>query len=224
MVKTELRRLRESARITEQAIAATLEAAEEGISERELEAVFCRSIVSAGARPLLTCIGVGSRTAMINTIPSDHKLKKGDLIRFDVGCVYESYCSDIARIASFGTPSDKVKQYYQALLDGEQAAINIIKPGITAADVFNKAIAVTRAMGIPHYERHHCGHGIGIECYDLPSITAADTTMLEEGMVINVETPYYELGFAGLQVEDTVVVAKDGFEYLTTYDRSLQVI
>ena len=90
--------------------------------------------------------------------------------------------------------------------------------------MFDRAVEVTRAAGIPHYDRHHCGHGIGIECYDLPSIAAQDTTVLKEGMVVNVETPYYELGFAGLQVEDTVVVTKDGVEYLSTYDRSLQVI
>lgn len=226
MVKTpeEISRLRESARITERAIDATLRAAQEGMSELEMQAIFNRSIVSEGAMPLLTCIGIGSRSSMINTIPSEHKLRKGDLIRFDVGCVFESYCSDIARIASFGTPSTKAKEYYQAVLEGEQAAISIIKPGTTAADVFDRAVEVTRAAGIPHYDRHHCGHGIGIECYDLPSIAAQDTTVLKEGMVVNVETPYYELGFAGLQVEDTIVVTKDGVEYLSTYDRSLQVI
>jgi len=43
-------------------------------------------------------------------------------------------------------------------------------------------------------------------------------------MVINIETPYYEMGFGGIQVEDTVVVKSDGFEYLTSLDRDLLVL
>jgi len=47
-------------------------------------------------------------------------------------------------------------------------------------------------------------HRTGLECYKVPSIAPGDETVLEPGMVINIETPYYELGFVGLQVEDTV--------------------
>jgi Xaa-Pro aminopeptidase len=43
-------------------------------------------------------------------------------------------------------------------------------------------------------------------------------------MVLNVETPYYEIGWAGLQVEDAVLVTETGSEYLTQLDRSLFVV
>ena len=43
-------------------------------------------------------------------------------------------------------------------------------------------------------------------------------------MVFEVETPYYELGFAGLQVEDTVLVTEDGCRLLTRSARELRVI
>ena len=48
--------------------------------------------------------------------------------------------------------------------------------------------------------------------------------VLEEGMVINVETPYYELGFGGVQVEDTIVVTKNGYRFLTKSERKLNSI
>ena len=78
--------------------------------------------------------------------------------------------------------------------------------------------------GISHYQRNHVGHGIGIECYDPPFLTPASDHIIEEGMVLNVETPYYELGFGGVAVEDTFAVTKDGYRFLTKSDRDLFVL
>jgi Xaa-Pro aminopeptidase len=226
MVKTpgEVARLRQAASITEAAVDEVLKSAHEGITEHEMAYVFNNAVLRRDAMPLLTCIGVGPRSALPDVVPSQRRLKKGDIIRFDVGCVYDWYCSDLARIASFGDPPAKAAAYYRAVLCGEQEAIGAMKPGAKTKDIFQIARDVTRASGIPHYERHHCGHGIGLECYDMPSISPGDGTVLDPGMVINIETPYYELGFAGLQVEDTIVVTKDGAESLSVSDRSLRVV
>jgi Xaa-Pro aminopeptidase len=48
--------------------------------------------------------------------------------------------------------------------------------------------------------------------------------MLEAGMVLEVETPYYELGFGGLQVEDTIVVTEQGHRRLTGSSSELALI
>ena len=40
-------------------------------------------------------------------------------------------------------------------------------------------------------------------------------------MVLCVETPYYELGFAGLQIEDVVVITDDGYERISQMERKL---
>ena len=92
------------------------------------------------------------------------------------------------------------------------------------SDIFNVAVQTVRNSGIPHYQRHHCGHGIGLEFYDPPLISPHDHTKIEEGMVLNIETPYYELGFGGLQVEDTVLVTESGVRYLTKSSRELSIL
>jgi len=81
-----------------------------------------------------------------------------------------------------------------------------------------------RREGIPHYNRNHVGHGIGLDGYDVPNLTPSSTEVLEEGMVLCVETPYYELGFAGLQVEDMVRVTRDGVESLMSTAPDLRVV
>jgi Xaa-Pro aminopeptidase len=69
-----------------------------------------------------------------------------------------------------------------------------------------------RESGLPRYERHHVGHGIGVELYEPPILNELEGRPLEAGMVVNVEPPYYEIGFGGFQVEDTVLVTEDGFK------------
>jgi Xaa-Pro aminopeptidase len=145
-------------------------------------------------------------------------------VRFDLGCVFRSYRSDISRTAVLGPPSDKQARYYAAALAGEQAAIAAMKPGVPVSHIFGVAMRVTRAHGIPHYQRHHVGHGIGLEPYDPPTINATTNTPLEPGMVFCVETPYYEHGWGGVQVEDTVEITAQGTRRLTRSSQELIVI
>lgn len=66
------------------------------------------------------------------------------------------------------------------------------------------------------------GHGIGLETYDPPLLAPGDHTKLEAGMVLDIETPYYEIGLGALHVEDTFVVTDDGVELRTSIPRSMQ--
>lgn len=67
------------------------------------------------------------------------------------------------------------------------------------------------------------GHAVGLEVYDAPTLMPDDQTVIEAGMVFEVETPYYELGYGGLQPEDTVLVTESGGQYLTTLSRQFEV-
>jgi Xaa-Pro aminopeptidase len=90
--------------------------------------------------------------------------------------------------------------------------------------VFHAAVAAVRANGIPHFARTHVGHGIGLEVYDIPLLAPSDTTPIEPGMVFQVETPYYELGWAGIQPEDTIVTTESGGQNLTKLSRKFEVL
>jgi len=217
--KEEIVRIKQSAKILQKAVNFAIEQAKRGITEIDLAKVFEKSIIDEGGRILFTVIGFGDRSAYPNAQPSERKLRTGDIIRFDVGCTWKYYCSDMARSIVFGKPTDKQKRYYEAISKGEEKAIEAIKPGIKASDVFNIAMDTVRGI-IPHYKRHHCGHGIGLEVHEQPLISPSNDCVLEEGMTLCIETPYYELGWGGLQVEDEILVTRDGFEFLTYKDTS----
>jgi Xaa-Pro aminopeptidase len=217
--KEEIVRVKQSAKILQKAINCAMEQARKGITEMDLAKVFEKAIIDQGARISFTVIGFGARSAYPNAQPSKRKLRIGDIIRFDVGCTWKYYYGDIARSIVFGKPTDKQRRYYEAISKGEEKAIEAIKPGIRASEVFNIAINTIRGI-IPHYKRHHCGHGIGLEVYEQPLISPSNDCELEEGMTLCIETPYYELGWGGLQVEDEILVTDDGIELLTYKDMS----
>ena len=226
-VKTpeEIGRLEQAVDITEKAFFRSLSFIREGAVEAEIAHVYNTVLAEQGAQAVLTCIGAGPRSALPNVTPSPgYRIKKGDLIRFDVGCLYQHYYADTARIAVLGQPSPKQKDYYRAVKEGEELAIARIRPGVRAPEIFETAVEGVRRAGIPHYQRSHVGHGIGIECYDPPFLTPTSAQVLEEGMVLNVETPYYELGFGGVQIEDTLVVTKNGCRALTKAAKELFII
>ncbi len=224
-VKTpeEVKRLTESVRATEVGFQKIAETLKVGITERELENVFRAGIAETGAVPLFNVICSGHRSAHTNTIPSDRKIVEGDVVRVDAGARLHFYTSDIARTYVVGEPTDTQNRYWKAIVTGLNAALDSMKPGVTAGQIFATAVNATRAAGLPSFKRHHVGHGIGIEVYDMPILAPDNNTKLEEGMVLCVETPIHELGFSGFQVEDTVVVRPNGVELMSTIPHDLSL-
>jgi Xaa-Pro aminopeptidase len=90
--------------------------------------------------------------------------------------------------------------------------------------LFDAAVATVEAHGLAPYRRHHCGHAIGTEVYERPVVAPGWPTVLQAGMVFCVETPFYEIGWGGMMVEDALVVTEEGAEVMTVSDRSLRVI
>jgi Xaa-Pro aminopeptidase len=225
-VKTaeEVRRLRHSARVAELSIEAALAVAREGATERELANAFHGKTIAEGGMPVLGVICTGPRSALSSGQPTDRKLQRGDVIRFDVGGRVEHYRADISRIAVLGEASDKVKTYHRAIRAGLLHAYELIRPGVRTAEVFNAVVETVRKNGLPHYKRNHVGHGIGLDGYDAPNLTPGSNEVFEAGNVICVETPYYEMGFAGLQVEDMLHVTRDGVESLMSTSSELRIV
>src|SRR2546427_671193 len=220
----EVAALEKAALIAEDGIAAVLKMLASGVTERQAARVYEEEVLRKGAEPFFTVVTIGERAALADVYPTDRALRAGDLVRFDLGCLVGPYRSDISRTAVLGKPSEKQARYYSAILAGERAAIAAMKPGVAVSQLFEIAVRVTRENGLPHYQRHHVGHGIGLEPYDPPTINASTSTALEAGMVFCVETPYYEHGWGGVQVEDAVEITPGGSRTLTRSSQDLAII
>lgn len=221
----EVERLRAAARITEDAIHAGIDAARTGSSETDLQLVVASHLAAHGMTPRFVVATIGERSAYSDTPASPRqRAAAGDLIRFDVGGLLDGYWSDLGRTAVVGEPDDMQRFRYDAILEGELAQLAMARPGVLASEVFTVAVDEVERRGLAPYRRHHCGHGIGLEVYEAPIIAPAGDQPLEAGMVFCFETPFYELGWGGMMVEDTLVITDDGCELLSVSDRSLRVV
>jgi Xaa-Pro aminopeptidase len=216
--------LERAAQLAENGIDAALEVAEEGWTERQIAAVVGSTMLAGGGSPRFLVVTAGERSALADAYPTENAWKRGDLLRFDVGCVLDGYWSDMARTAVLGEPTALQQQRYDQLAAGEAEQLERIRPGVTAAEMFTLAMDKVASEGFGPYRRQHCGHGIGLDVYEPPVLNPSFDDELEEGMTFCLETPYYELGWGGMMCEDTVVVTADGHHRFTVSDRSLRVV
>lgn len=232
-IKTEeeIERLRYAVRAVETGMGAAFIAATAGRTEAELERVFRSTVAATGVTPGHFETSAGTRSAASFPASPDYQIQSGDIIRSDCGGRYLGYWADTGRTMVVGNPPTRLARYYEALLAGIDAIIGMIRPGVPISALFTAGVETVREAGIPHYQRHHVGHAIGLEMYEAPILTevarngthrfGAIATVLEPSMVINIELPYYELGLGGLQIEETLVVREAGYEVLTTASRDL---
>lgn len=225
-VKTpdEIEKVTAALRVTELGLKAAWAAFEKGITEKEIQNVFNRTVIAEGAHPGFTLVRFGKGLALGQIPAGDIKLLEGDFAFFDVGVNLNGYKSDIGRLVSFGEPSAITQELFTASKAGQQAAIDLMKPGVLAKDVFQTGVQAVIDAGIPTYKRQHVGHGIGVEYYDLPVLAPSSETPLEANMTFEVETPYYRLGVGGAFIEDTVLVTETGTEILTELSRDLIIL
>lgn len=220
----EISRLTQAARAAESGIKAAIAAMAVGVTERQLVEEYEVAVTRLGARPNFSLIKIGEDAVAGQTRPSSRRLSPGDSVWFDVGLVLNGYWADIARVASLGEPRADVTRAYAAVLNGEQVGIEQARPGMTGGQLFNVVVDAVRQSGLPHYRRQHVGHGIGVEVYDRVLLTPGNEDVLEDGCVVNIETPYYLFGMGAVHVEDPFVLNTTGNALLTTLDRELHIV
>ncbi|HII51645.1 MAG TPA: aminopeptidase P family protein [Halobacteriales archaeon] len=224
--KDEVKRLKQAVEINQNAIENAIKTVELGMAEQDLARSYESELISQGAYPLFTAIGFGSHGAYPHAVPGTRTLQYGDLIRFDVGCTYSNYSSDIARTFSFGEPDPILQRKYEVLNGSMDHGIDLLCDGVSTDIIFNGVIDYVNEHGpdlFPTFDRNHVGHGIGIDVYDHPTISPGMGT-LKSGMVLCIEPPYYELGTAGIQVEDEVHITSNGAKRFSHCHPDLLVI
>jgi Xaa-Pro aminopeptidase len=148
--------------------------------------------------------------------PTSTPVATGDVLMFDTGCVWDGYFSDFDRNFSIGPPSHEAADAHKTLFDATEAALAILRPGITAADLFNTMDKILRPGGSAGGDDvGRYGHGLGIELTETPSHTAWDTTEITAGMALTIEPSIsYGSGFV-MVAEENLLVHDDHIELLS---------
>ena len=216
--------LRSVAKLTQAALSMAMAEARAGMTEMELAAIIASEMFRSGVKPGFIVVTAGIRSALADAAASQRILAAGDIVRFDVGGTLNGYWSDTARTAIVGEPTAEILSVNAAIVAGQQAALAAAAPGASAADVFHATVAAVRLGGLKTYQRHHVGHGLGLDSHEFPTLAPNNSTILQPGMVINVEAPYYRPLWGGIMYEDTLLVTETGVERLTTQEAGLTIL
>jgi Xaa-Pro aminopeptidase len=183
-----------------------------GRTEADVAADIAEAIVAEGHSAVaFIIVGSGPHGADPHHECSDRELRAGDIVVVDIGGPFEpGYNSDSTRTYSIGEPDPEVARRYAVLQRAQQAAVEAVRPGVTAERVDAVARDVLAAEGLAEAFVHRTGHGIGLSVHEEPYIVAGNDLPLEEGMAFSVEPGIYFPGQWGARIEDIVVVTADG--------------
>ena len=150
------------------------------------------------------------------------RLENGDLVLIELATCVNGYWSDLTRTASVGSAKPEVEQILDVATKAQQAAVDGIRPGVTANHIDALARDIIAAQGLSSFFTHHTGHHVGFRYHD-PGflILPGESSKLEPGMVLTIEPGVYvpERG-GGARIEDNVLVTESGHEILSRIEGS----
>lgn len=164
-----------------------------------------------------TIVASGKRSSMPHaTISSENILSP---VVIDWGAVYNGYCSDITRTF---IENEEQSEIFNIVLEAQQEAIKVIKPGIKASYVDKVARGVIGEYGYEENFIHSTGHGMGIEVHENPTLSVNSNFKLEKGMVITIEPGIYIKDKFGIRIEDDILI-KNKAKALTKLKKDLSL-
>jgi Xaa-Pro dipeptidase len=223
---SEINLMRESSKINSEAVQRVLELIPKGYTEKKMGRMLIEIYEDLGAdgfsfEPI---IAYGANAADPHHVPGNSTVKEGDSIIIDIGCVKDSYCSDITRTVFYKKVSEEAKRIYNIVLEANMRAIEAVRPGVRFCDIDAAARNCIESAGYGRYFTHRTGHSIGIEVHEPGDVSAANMERVEPGMIFSIEPGIYIPGKLGVRIEDLVVVTDEGCEVLTVCDKNLTVI
>ena len=222
----ELERMRKAQQITDAAFAEVLTRIDVGMTEKEVAAELIYCLLKNGGEGLSfdPIVVSGPNTSLPHGVPSDRRLKEGDLVTMDFGVIYQGYCSDMTRTVALGYATEEMRKVYDTVLKAQLAGIEATRAGVKGKEIDAAARQVIVDAGYGDYFGHGYGHSIGMECHEQPSCSPAGETVMEENMVSSAEPGIYLPGKFGVRIEDVVIIKADGCEDITRSPKNLIII
>ena len=198
-----------------------------GRTEAEIAAELDELIAAEHAEVDFVIVGSGANGANPHHSFSERVLENGDPVVVDLGGTLSSgYHSDCTRTHIVGgvaqLADDEYRHAYEVLERAFDAAVNTVRPGVSAHDIDDAARRVITDAGYGDYFFHRTGHGIGLDGHEAPYIIAGNDQVIEEGMAFSIEPGIYLPGRWGMRIEDIVTVTADGCRQLNTQPRELR--
>ena len=222
--------------------------AQEGVTTQELNDYAHKLHMEAGAIPAPLNYGFPPFTKSICTsfnevichgIPSDRKIKNGDILNIDVSAILNGYFGDCSRMVMIGEVSDERRLVVDVSYECLMKSIEILKPGLPLSQIGEtiEKHATSRGCSVVN---QFVAHGVGVHFHENPQIAhhrnsnhmplAAGMTFTIEPMInagtreaivdpVDQWTARTRDGRASGQWEHTLLITPTGYEILTPWKR-----
>jgi Xaa-Pro dipeptidase len=195
-----------------------------GVRENEIVAEATKMLFEMGADDVEAINAVaGERCSPHPHNFTDRLIRPGDQTFFDVIQAYMGYRTCYYRTINVGRANDAQRDAYKRAREWIDASINMIKPGVSSADV---AKVWPKAQELGFSSEMECfglqfGHGLGVALHERPIISRLvmdNPSEIKEGMVFALETycPAKD-GFSAARIEEEVVVTDKGCRVITLF-------
>ncbi|MDR7484680.1 MAG: Xaa-Pro peptidase family protein [Armatimonadota bacterium] len=204
---------------------ALYEAMRPGMRENEAVALVNQVLYSLGSEHVEGVNAIsGERCSPHPHVYTDRVLRPGDPVYYDILHSYMGYRTCYYRTFVIGSASPAQVDAYKRCRDYLDAAISLIKPGATTADVV-KVWPRAQEFGFASEEAAFAlqyGHGVGLSIWEKPIFSRLVSfdypEVIEENMVFALETFWPATdGWSAARIEEQLVVTRDGCEVITRF-------
>ena len=165
----------------------------------------------------------GEQTNACHLTWTDEPFKDGDPVILELAGCHQRYHSPLARTLVIGKPTPEMEELADVAIEGIEAALDIIKPGITAEEV---ELAWRQSIQRRGYEKEsRIGYSTGLNYppdwgEHTASLRPGDQTILQPNMVFHM-IPGIWLDSYGIEISETFRVTETGCEVLANVERKL---
>lgn len=208
--------IEKSVRLNEQVFQQIHATLQPGASEIEVALEIEALMRKHGAeRPSFeTIVAFGDNAAKPHAVPTERRLREGEIVLIDMGLVYRGYCSDMTRTFVVGKSEQAFVERLRVVRKAQLAAIAVIRDGAVCQDVDAAARTVIKQAGYGDYFGHALGHGVGLAVHEQPRLSSRSRKKLRSGMIVTVEPGIYIPDWGGIRLENMVVVSDEGCRLL----------
>jgi Xaa-Pro aminopeptidase len=122
---------------------------------------------------------IGENSSFPHGHAGNRKLKIGDALLFDFGCVYNGYHSDFTRTYFFKEVSDSFRKIYAVVKEANEIGRNLVKIGTSLHEVDDRVTKYLEDSPYSKFIGHRTGHGLGMEIHEDPSVVRGNHQKLQ---------------------------------------------